>query len=242
MAGPEAPLETLTLAPAGPASSQALSTPPGKEWIGDLAAGGGNEGIHAERAAGTPRQSPSRSPPLVQALASAGRAQEERPPLAAWLPISTSFLLSASEPGTNAQRVMFITLLLASSSECLLCTATLLNAWCVLSCLFRSPWRRCDLPPFRKSRPRIQGSARRRDLPGVVVLLSPEEDRHPDLTPTPRRFSSHLQFWAGRVRPGGFQSIPFYSTRWLFTDTWTWSSFISLMSSTLYVPGPEDWR
>jgi hypothetical protein len=75
--------------------------------------------------------------------------------------------------------------------------------------------------PFRMSRPRFQGSARRRDLPGVVVLLSPEEDRHPDPTPTPRRFSSHLQFWAGRVRPGGFQSIPFYSTRWLFTETWT---------------------
>ena len=142
-----------------------------------------------------------------------------QPPLAAWLPVSTSFLLSASEPGTNAQRVTFITLLLASSFECLLCTATLLNACCVLSCLFRSPWGRCDVPPFRMSRPRFQGSARRHDLPRAVVLLSPEEDRHPDLTPTPRRFSSHLQFWACRVRPGGFQSIPFYSTRWLFTET-----------------------
>ena len=49
----------------------------------------------------------------------------------------------------QTRRMVFIAQLLASSFERLLCTTTLLNAWCVLSCLVGSPWGRCDFPRFR---------------------------------------------------------------------------------------------
>lgn len=96
----EAPLGTLTSRP----QDQPLPASPGKEWAGALAEGGGaRASTRGARPEGAPTQSHSSSPPLDPAPVSAGHAQGRRPPSVARLPVSTSFSLSASEPGTNAQ-------------------------------------------------------------------------------------------------------------------------------------------
>lgn len=66
--------------------------------------------------------------------------RERRSPRVARFPVSATFWLGASEPETNALRVTFIAQLFAFIFERLMCTTTLLNAWCVLRCLVPSPW------------------------------------------------------------------------------------------------------
>lgn len=155
--------------------------------------GGGERALALSERQEAPRRSPSGcSPPLDQALASAGQAKGRRLPSVARL--LRIFWLGASKPETNAWRVVFTAPLFVSICERLLSTATLLNTWCVLSCLPRSPWGKMRWSTFQTQG--SQSSARRHNLPGARVLPNFEKDRNPDPTPTLRFFSPHLP-WGG---------------------------------------------